>query len=414
MLGENLATSGALKVWPFDPAWPPGGESVQETYTFQTEVITSRSGRESRLAHLVTPRKEVQQTVFLAGDKLRRYKDLMWAWQHRDVVLADIFREIALPAAMLAGDSTLDLAGPPEWLVPDAAVVLGHGEHQELLIVASVVGGVVTFLDPVSQDWPAGARMTPGLIGNLALQIDADRMTNEVAQGSLRFAVRPLYEVPRVPAAPELTFDGREVFTLRPNWAQGVSSALSHEVDILDYGTGPISRYAAVNFGREITGATYLGTNRERVNTLFDLFLRMHGQQGEFWMPTWEPDFALRSGATTGGTSLRVQGDGVVESYTGSSTHQAVFVKLNDGTLLLNTVASLAVIDDVDGRDSLLTLVDGWSQGFAPGDVVMAGWLLLRRFATDTLAIEWLTDRVANVQVNLMTLEALPEETAPV
>ncbi len=411
MLGENLITSGALRVWPFDPAWPPEGRSVQETYTFQTEVIVSRSGREHRLAHRVTPRKEVQQSVLFDGERLRRFKDLMWAWQHRDLVMADLFRAIALPAAMPAGASALTLADPPAWLLPDTAVVLGRGEDQTYRVVETVIDGVVQFTAPVSQDWPAGTRLAPGMVGNLELQVDADRVTNTVAQGRVEFAVRPLYEVVQVPRAPDRLFDGREVFLRRPNWAESVTSALSHEVDILDYGTGPISRYAARNFGREITGATYLGGSRDETTALLDLFLRMHGQQGEFWMPTWEPDFLLRTGAPQGGTTLRVRGDSVVESYTGSTTHQAIFVRLNDGTLLLNTVASLAVIDDATGRDTLLTVVDGWPQAFAPEDVMMAGWLLLRRFATDTLAVEWLTDTLANVQINLMTLEALPEET---
>lgn len=408
--GPTYPPTGERTVWPFPVSWPPAGQSLQETYAFKTEVLTSRSGQEKRLARRAQPRRELRQSALLDGARLRRYKDLLWAWQYRDMVWPDIFRSVALPAEMPAGTDTLVMDDPPYWMLPGAAVVIGSGEQREALAIGGVAGDATYFTAGVTRDWPAGTLVYPGLIGNLAAQIDADRETNIHASADLRFRVRPLSEVPRPPGEPETVFDGREVFTLRPNWAESVSSTLAHEVDVLDYDTGPISRYAAVAFGREITGATYLGGTRAEADALLDLFLRLRGQQGEFWVPTWEPDFLLRSGGTTGEATLRVQGDSVVDAYAGSTVHRAVYVRLRNGTLLFARVLTITLVDDATGKDSLLTLTSAWGQSFATEDVVTAGWLLLRRLASDSLTLEWLTDSVANVQLSLMTLEALPEE----
>jgi len=43
-------------------------------------------------------------------------------------------------------------------------------------------------------------------------------------------------------------------------------------------------------------------------------------------------------------------------------------------------------------------------------EVVMAGWLLLRRFASDELVIEHYPTGAMSLQAGLMSLELLPEE----
>lgn len=405
-----LPVDNPRRAWPFDPAWPPSGETVQDTYSFQTEIITSRSGREYRRARRTHPRREIRNGLVLAGEDVRLYKDIMWSWQPRDFVMPDTARRLALPADLPAGTATIYLDDPPGWMLPGLTLVVGEGADREALVIAGVEGNFTHLAAPVSASWPAGAFLYAGLVGNLQPGLETDRVTNAALTGSLDFTVRPLSEAPRVVSAPGTLLDGREVFLRRPNWAEQVSSRMAHEVDVLDYGTGPISRYAPVPFGREVTGATYLGRNVAEVDEMLDFFWRMRGQQGEFWMPTWEPDFVLRGTAPAGSSTLRVVGPRVAELYAGSVTHRGVYALRADGSVALHRTGSITPVDDAQGRDSLISLTAPLDADLDADLVAASGWLLLRRFASDSLTVEWLTDRVANLQLNLTTLEALPGE----
>jgi len=403
-----------VHAWPFDPAWPPSGQAVEDTFSFQTEIITSRSGRESRRARREAPRRAVRHGLILHGEDLRLYKDILWNWQPQDFVMADIVRRVTLPATLSAGASTFTLGSPAGWMVAGLTLILGTGEDREdreVLTIDSVAGSVVTLTTAALATWPADTPVYAGLLGNLATSMSADRQTTNVATAEVSFTVRPLSEPARAVSAAPLLLDDREVFLRRPNWLERVASAMSHEVDILDYGVGPIYRYAPVPFGQEITGATYLGRNVAEVDDILDVFFRMRGRQGELWMPTWEPDFLLRGTSSAGSSTVRVKGPRVAEMYAASATHRAIFALREDGSVALHKTASITAVNDGQGNDSLINLITPLTQDLSSTITVITGWLLLRRFASDSLTVEWLTHSVANLRLNLTTLEMRPPES---
>ncbi len=396
----NLEPQGAREVWPFAVDW---SKPYQIRYEFKTEIYVSRSGREQRSARRHSPRKRLEWRMVADGELLRRYKDLLWFWQPRDLVVPELTRRVSLPALWPAGSVSLDLTAAPDWLQPKGAVVVGDGVNRETLSVDSRVGDTITFQQLTQQSWPAGTRLYPGLVGNLPGQVSADRVTRDVATASVEFIVRPLSEVPRTPPAADLTFNGREVFLTRANWAAAVDSTLGHEVDELDYGTGPITRYIAVPFGVEITSATYVCEGQAQADALLDLFLRLRGQQGEAYLPTWEADFVLSDNVSAGSDRFPVAGTRLAERYDGRTTHQAIFVRLTDGTLLLRRVLGITVVGD----DSEIVVDSPWPVDLTPSTVALSGWLLARRLASDSLTVEWLTGGVAQVQLGWITVEDL-------
>lgn len=404
---DVIVPPGPRRTWPFNPAWPPSGGTYEISYSFRTEVHTWRAGKETRIAHRTTPRKEIAQRVLLFGDRLREYKDFMWDGQHRNVVMPEVTRASRLHEDLPAEQQSFRLEELPYWVWPGGFVVFGDGPHREAILVSAVKGRTTAYLAaPTQRQWPAGTPIYPGRIGMLSSQVTAGRRTTEAASAEVSLKVFPLSEVPRQPDPPQALFDNRELFLRKPNWAEAVDSSLGHDVDVLDYNSGPVYRFVAVQFGYELTSATYLNRSRSEADDLLDLFLRMRGQQGEFYMPTWENDFRVVVGA--GGTStLRVAGPRLYERYASSTTHKALFIQLKDGTVLPRRVLGIGPGPD---DDSLITVGAPWHTTLSPDNVMISGWLLLRRFATDNLTIEWLTDQVANAQINLMTLEDLPPE----
>lgn len=402
---EFPVTGTRAKEWPLEPNW---NQTYKITYSFKTEVLKSRSGKEQRIALRNSPRKEVSYQSTAIGGQFNRVKDLLWSWQDNSFVIPELPRFVSSITEMDVGDDSLQVDYEVSWLLPGTVVMLRWDTTSSLRVVESSAAGTLTFKSTSGENWPIGTRVYAALSGYADPAIQVTRVTNNVAQVNLRFGVTPLSEKwPEPPVAPD-TFNCRELFLKRPNWAQEVSGTAQHEIDEIDYDRGGVFRVSPVAFGTENRRATYLNRDAEEAQLLLDLFLRMRGRQGEFYMPTWEYDFAPKDAVSSGSATMRVADTTLADCYGDSTVHKALFVMLGDGSLIFRKVLSVAIVADGGGTDSAITISGTWGASFTADSIVMCGWMPVWRLASDELTVEWLTNTVAQVQLTMQTVEDLP------
>lgn len=403
---EFGVTGTRAKEWPLSPNWE---QSYKIAYSFKTEILQSRSGKEQRIALRTSPRKDVSyQSLALGNAEFNRVKELLWAWQDKGFVLPELTRFVTSTLELLPGGSTMQVDDDALWLVPDSLVLLEYNGDTAVLVVESAAAGSVTFKAATAATWPVGTRVYAALSGFIGSDMQAIRVTNAVSRLEMRFAVSPLSEPWIAPPVAPATFNGRELFLKRPNWVQEVSATAQHAVDEIDYDRGGIYRYSPFEFGIETRRALYLGRDAAEAQLMLDLYMRMRGRQGEFYMPTWEYDIVPKEAVSPASAGLRVSGPGLVEGYAESSVHKAIFVMKQDGTLLFRKVLSVSLVTDGGGTDSLITVDSVWGTTFDASNIVMCGWMPVWRLASDDLVIEWVTSTVAQVQLTMQTLEDLP------
>lgn len=400
------------RLWNFEPNWPPAGQTYRISYEFLTEIIVSRSGREQRIALRQNPRKNLSHNVMLNVEGFREFKDLMWSWQARAFILPELTRYVDSTVATVSGESTVELGTVPAWIVSGTLLQMNYLGQREVREVESTTVSQVTFTAPSVSAWPAGSRLYLALVGTVATDLQAPRLTNAVASLDLIFNPFPLSEVWAEVGAADVIFNEREVFLKKPNWVQPLGSTKSHPVDDIDYSRGGVFRTVPIEFGTESRRAVYVNKSPQEAEELLDFYRRMYGRQGEFYMPTWEYDFVPKGTSSSGSTTLRVTGVSLAKSYGDSTVHKAVFIMLNSGTVLMRQVLSVAQVTDGDGEDSLITVDATWGTEISEDLIVMSGWMPVWRLASDALTFEWLTNRVAQVQLTMQTLEDLPPETA--
>lgn len=401
------------KQWSVSPSWPPRGKSYQVTYDFRTEILTSRNAKEQRICLRNSPRKSLNYECQLINEELRAFKDLMWLWQQRAFVTPDWARFVQSTSRIASGSREIAIDASPAWLLPATQVLVSDGFRSELRLVEEVLDGVLYLVAQLDGDWPVGTKVYQGLSGYMDTTLSAPRETNTVAKLTVNFAVSPLSEQFIEPAPASQVFNGRELFLKRPNWIRGVQSSMSHEVDELDYDRGPVFRATPVAYGSESRRATYVNRNVAEVDEVLAFFFRMRGRQGEFYMPTWEYDFVPKVAASSGSSALRVAGYRLADSYGTSTVMKAMFVLLNNGTLITRKVISVARVNDSGGQDSVITVQGSWGVTVSEDTIIMSGWLPAWRLSSDSLTVEWLTNTVAQTQLTMQTLEDLPVETLP-
>ncbi|TIW05728.1 MAG: hypothetical protein E5V74_01690 [Mesorhizobium sp.] len=223
-------------------------------------------------------------------------------------------------------------------------------------------------------------------------------------EATVTFEVQPGTEVPETPDAAGTIFNGREVFEMTPNWADPLSLSFVSGRESVDYEIGRTASFLPSTFPEDQLKANYVRRNGADIKTLRHFFLRMLGQQGEFYMPTLMRDIVPKS--TLSSNTLTVAGTDFAGAYN-DTVHKAVAVSLNDGTKLYRKVSSLAV----SGSDSLLTLASGWGSTIPLSAIRMVSWMPVWRLLSDGMVLEYLTQSVAQTSLSMKTLEDLTPET---
>lgn len=406
---EKLGVFGSrAKFLPLKPNWS-SSQGYRVQYEFKTEIIESRSGREQRIALRSQPRQSLNYQSMVRADQFRAIKGLLWQWHPYAFVQPDFAAYIDLDVPMEAGDTAFVPAVAVSWMVAGQSLLFVNGTDQEIRRIGSVDVDGVNLRPDSNRAWPADTRVYLALAGNLPNEVTLNHPTNDIAELGVSFEVTPgsLQRLPP-PAAP-LTFNGRELFLLKPNWGRPVSRPRIHPVEIIDFDRGLTSRFVPIKFGTMAHRANYLGRNQAGATQLIDFFRRMRGRQGEFYMPTWEKDFVLKEPSSSGSQTLMVEGFDFYSQYVGSTVMKVVYVMLLDGTVLTRVVSGMTLVND--GADTLISVTGAWGTTISEATTVLTGWLPVWRLSSDNLTVDWRTDSVAEIQLTMETIEDLPVET---
>jgi hypothetical protein len=103
-------------------------------------------------------------------------------------------------------------------------------------------------------------------------------------------------------------FKETPIFVLKPNWSTAVSLTAFGSLEQVDYDNGVVENYSYLNWNAVSTQATFMRRDQAEIDRLVTLFNDMHGQQGEFYVPTWLDDFDISLGAAQGAYTLTTPG----------------------------------------------------------------------------------------------------------
>lgn len=374
------------------------------TYEFATEILTSRKGREQRIAQRITPRKTLEYRVLAHGPDHRRIHRLIAAQQHALQSLPEVTRKIKGVAPVLSGDTQFLVNAALAWIYPGQLVFIEDELNSVVSITPSGGNYLVELAVPVVADRPAGFRVFQGVVGYMEQSQNVDQDSNAVAQISFKFNVQPGSEVDQVPPAATVFFNGREVFTKRPNWRSPPAVTYSRMTETLDYGRGLVEHFNPVSFGTLVMDMTFLARNVQEADDILNMYTRNLGRQGEFYMSTGLQDIVINTNAPSGTSTLVVSSAEFADDFADDTTRRAVCVELDNGTVIYNKLLN---IEDV-GQNSVLTFATPWPTNLTMTNVAAISWLQVWRFASDSLSIEWVTDSVAQYKIAMQTLEDIP------
>lgn len=381
---------------------PNWANPLQVEYTFKTGIFTAHDGTEQRWADRQNPRVSFQFTTALKQAGLLRHQADMVKDQIGPYAMRVESSWIVTDANGFVDSPAVWLGSNPDWLVPGATVIITTATKEFVVEVDTLsVNGFFATAN-LTEVIPAGSKVHLAYWVRPDASSSFELQTSTVWTGNLRFEAVPGQVVVQPNNYAGLVYDGREVFTSAPNWRSNLQLSFEQDRQVFDPGFG-LNYMSSPRVSETVQlRATHTATTPKKAKDLIDFFLRHKGRRDSFWMPTWSNDVVPMKNLLLAPTEMVVQGSEFRETFTGSKTHQNMIVFWQDGTVQCNRIESIGGVSD-----TLLTFEKSWAYPIEQAARVM--WLLLWRFDSDTLQVEWLTDQKAEMQMPMRTIFATPD-----
>jgi len=392
----DVLTPSAARLWDYGPDWSRGYEF---TRSFKTDIITSRNGTEQRRALRDVPRLSMRYATMLregAGNHFLR------AWQNKPAAIPDYGRHALTTAAASGGNTSITVASP--WIAEGQILVLCGAVH-EMVVVDGVSGSTVSLTGALSNAWPSGSVVRPGIFGLLSGSLNASRLRRGAKELQVGFAAYPGGEPPEDEGTASDTFNGYEVLTAEPDWS--ASPGIEHiwPVEQIDFGYGRTAQFRPIERAETVTEAEYSGLSRAGAQAIEQTFLRAKGRRGAFYRPTTEKDFTLAATATSGTSTFLAAGTDIATDF-GSldfdEQPEAIEVVKVDGTRIRRLITGISST----GVNSQITVNSPWPSDLTAANVARISWMPLVRFASDDLTTLWRTPLSATIRASFQSVKA--------
>lgn len=396
-----------IPAWPIRPNWR---DPVVQNYEYLTQILTSTSGYEQRIAMRQTARRTTEFLVTAADDRYRAITIPLQTKQSELTVVAEYSKSEKTASDSATGSTAFQLqsGSPPSWFEDGASVVLWDAvtDRAETRTAYNYVGDTVYFYEANASPWPAGSKICPGLTSRLGASLSLSQILPKVLEGTLQFIMEPGSDSESNFPAASTIWDGREVFVMPPNWVSGQDVEFTRPQDRVDYQVGTWATYFPHAFNDKVRTVDYLAATRSQAKSILDVFGRARGRRGEFYVPTDFPDIVSIGNIANGATSIISAGLDLLNAYQNDTVRRTICIRLKTGERIFRKLTS---ITGSIGR-SFLNFAEPITSGTPKANIQTISWMPLTRFASDTLTLEWITDQVARTRLVFQALEYRTQE----
>lgn len=378
---------------PMIPVFPNWNQPVSERYEFRTTVFEAHSGDEQRRALRQRPRRSIQYLGSASGETLRELSALLTLRRDTRVKVPDTTRS---EVSTFVNETTIQFpSGNPGWLAAGDYVFMQEGLREEVARVLDV-DGVVTFEEELLFDYQ-NPRVYPARLCRFPPEQKLSYLTNMVAQGTFVLEIDPGTEADEATSEPT-QFRGQDTMFLKPNWRDGVPVTFGIPGDIIDYGVGRIAIDYRQTLNTKIVELSFLGRSRDEVRKHLNQFYRAKGRRGVFYIPTWTSDFEMVGPVDYGTNSITVRGIYRQDLDPFDFSHRNIALIWGDTVIPCGIYSATVVAEGLKLR------IDRNLAELPLPERFFLSWLVMARYASDEMAVDWRTDTVAEVSYKVAVM----------
>lgn len=383
-----------------------GQIAARQALRYTTDVLTTWSGLENRIAIAAVPLEQRQFTALLTDAELAQVRAQIFADPAVPVLLPIRDEDTPLLADVVTNQLAIDTTLLDWGVAGDQVLVENVAGQAYVATVQSVAGAgpttvlTVDVLPPIGQRYAAGVARV-ALLRACYLIDGLGTSRYPVAAGA--FEVAALVQPPRVTmgtGATVATFDGLPVFDRRLNANSPSRESSAGGLELIGAPGGAYYARTSMTQSRIRRRARYtIRTAAER--QWFRAFLAAaRGRQVAFLLPTWTPDLTVAVQPLPAATTLRILATpDYVTLWFPSLAHRHLQLGFADGSIGYVTVT--AAVDNGDGTQTLTVT----SVGAMTSAIVMVSLLERVRFDQDEFVVTSAANVIGVVDLELLVVQ---------
>lgn len=380
--------------WTFPIQW---SRAFGEEFRFRTEIITSRRGDEQRIAQRQKPRMAYDFESFLNFDDFREAMLRLSKNQGREMTIPHP-RWVTTTTSDVTG-ATFTIQSAQDWIRVGDGLILDDGLNREAVIVDQVDGNTLTISSDTENVFATGTKVYRGVKGYFNAESEIRAATSRVGLSRVEFDADPVDTWHDDFSIIPESYNGKELFNFGHQWAGDLTVEFMQPIIDLDLQRGDVDRLYPTPFTNRKYRLRFVIRNEDQYDRLVGLFNRCRGRQKSFYMPLHLDE--IRPLVIVPGDAFTVPGEDFFRQYGDLSMYRSLRFDTTEFTF---TTGVSQVQLDING-DSVVTIADVFPAGVPASGIKSIKWVGLCRFEADTLALEWITDRVAEATVQIRTLE---------
>jgi hypothetical protein len=396
----------AYKIFPLDHNW---SSVFRVSYEYKTDIITSGNGKEQRSAVRWMPRRTFEFSCRYRDATEKQLLDQFMAKVQPNLCYVPEENCVVHTTSFFDAEATgITFNGvKAEWMKEGRVVILSNGWRKETRSIVGAGDGSITFGEFNETTFPAGTKVCAASLARLDLQPNASRLTSTKGTIAVKADVDPGSEIWD---AEDLEDDDifiiglREYFDHRNNWGAPPDIEYVYPRELIDYGYGPVSAYLPFSYPARIHKTTYLAKTAVAASSYVKFFMRHLGRNREFLAQTFEPDVPYYAVAA-GSKSLLIEGRNFGLAYRDTTVFRRIVIRPIHGEPVHRQVDFIEVLPDTETTVVWLTEDLPDDVNLAPAEIYGCSWVLVSRFASDRLEVDWQTNEVAVLALSMQSLE---------
>lgn len=371
-----------MKLWPFIPEI-----NLKETLEWKTEVLRSVNG-EQRIALRFFPRTTMDMQYILDPDEYF-LSSLLTKNNSLDPFLLPFWREGVSVGSLNGTETTLALDTTVRRF-KDKALLLDVNDSYVVVDILSITDTELTLTQPIGTSF-SNAFVVP--IGQFKIMgsLDVSKGAEDYYEARARFISTEAYTYTGTISYP--THLGEYVLIDKPIANGSLKDKFEREVVQLDNGSGNIWYSPEFDYPIATTEMVWRNISPDELYSVRHFLSEMKGKQGQFWIPSWNPDFQVQQDISPTDDFIVVKDNEVRDLI--SDTHVAIVLK--SGGYYFRKVTSI-VFDS--GFERLL--VDPLGVTILASDIEMICTLTLMRSDSDVVKITHLPSGGSEIKIPLM------------
>ena len=381
----------------FKPDWKQG---VEETLTYTTQIFRTQSGKEIRESRRFIPRWRFKFQMHVNRDGLAALYRMLMTRREETIIFPAPTISGRASVNFAIGATTITFTARPAWVKAGRRIEI-NGNHYT---ISSLSGANSIVLgEALVKAVVAGDTIRLVIEGRLQAVQEVNWITNRIAVADIELSAVYDQFVPHAFNAADYAFVKEMPYMeYFPNWREPVAVNIDSERQTFETETGPETYFYPGEPAARYIKFVSTFKRQDLVHQAMGFFNGQRGRARSFWHYLPVSEMIVAAAVTSTATSIVITGLGhPIKTDSAAYGNVYVYFVLRDGTFFEKTVTAV----NEGATNTTLILDSSFGRAISAADFVEVLPVLQCRFTEDEMTVNWYTDAVAEIAVNLKVID---------